>query len=80
VRRLKRRISRRQFITWTQFHKLRSLDSDYRRDHLLALQTIYLARAAGNNALEYDQLIPDPFDATPQDDIATIMQAFQASG
>lgn len=80
MRRLKRRISRRQFSDWAQFHKLHPVDGDRQRDSLLALAVVYLARAAGDQELQVDDLLPDPFEATPADDMATIIGAFQASG
>lgn len=80
MRRFKRRISRRQFLTWVQFHRIHPVDGNRQRDHLLALAVLYAARAAGDSTIEYDDLVPDPFEATPEDDMATIVQAFQASG
>lgn len=80
VRRMKRRISRRQFLDWVQFQRVHPIDGDKQRDHLLALAVIFLARQAGDTSLEYDQLIPDPFEPTAEDDMAVIMQAFKASG
>ena len=80
MRRLKRRISRRQFLDWVQFHRVHPVDGDKRRDHLLALSVLYAARAAGDSSIEYEDLIPDPFEPTAEGDLATIVQAFQASG
>lgn len=81
VRRLKRRISRRQFLAWVKFHGIHPIDGDKRRDHLLAVIATRVSRAVGDNPpIEYEALIADPFEATPDDDMATIVQAFQASG
>jgi len=80
VRRLKRRISRRQFLDWVQFQKVHPIDGDKRRNHLLALAVLYAARAAGDSNIEYEDLMPDPFEPTAEDDMAVILQAFQASG
>ncbi len=61
-------------------HTVRPIDGDRRRDNLLAQCVVYLARAAGNNDLQFDQLINDPFEPDPKDDFNTIMRAFQGSG
>lgn len=50
-------------MRWIQFNKIRPIDGDRKRDNLLAMATIYLARAAGNSDLEMDDLLPDPFDS-----------------
>lgn len=79
MRRLKRRISRRQFSAWIQMHRIHPIDGDKRRDHLLALAVVCLSSQT-NRPIEYEDLIPDPFEATPDSDMQTVLQAFQASG
>lgn len=83
MHRLKRRISRRQFNDWIQFHKVRPIDGDHRRDHLLALSVLYAARAVGDNEMQYEQMMVDPFESADQDAFGLdpeILKAFAASG
>ena len=50
------------------------------RDMMMAQQIVLLARAVGDNNVQVDDIIGDPFESKPEDDMATIMQAFTASG
>ena len=83
MRRLKRRISHRQFLDWVQFHKVHPIDGDQRRDHLLAMAVLYSARAAGDEKLEYADLIVSPFDEQEVEGVPgldpAILAAFSAS-
>lgn len=81
MRRLKRRISHRQFLAWVQFHKVHPIDGDQRRDHLLALAVLYSGHSP--ETITYDSLVPDPFtervEANVQGLDPAILAAFSAS-
>ena len=47
---------------------------------MMAQQIVLLARAIGDNNVQVEDIIGDPFTPKQQDDMATILQAFQATG
>lgn len=81
MRRLKRRISHRQFLDWVQFHKVHPIDGDQRRDHLLALAVLYSGHSP--ESIKYEDLMPDPFEAQETGGVPgldpAILAAFSAS-
>lgn len=68
-----------QFQRWRQMAMIAPFDHRH-QDVMQAQQIVLLARAIGDQNVQVDDIVGDPFESASHDDMATILQAFGASG